>query len=161
MTIILLNKINLSETLQYKNARKTAKTSVEKDFYKLLNNSNFGNDCRNNIGNCKLELIYDRLEELKYIKNFSNFDHEISNFFHQNDIRMILEFNDSQSSAIKLIAVNNETNIKCTTRFMSGKLLMLAKLSLKSFIYSLVELLYFSDENPIVQSIYNKYNIEK
>ena len=76
-------------------------------------------------------------------------------------IRMILEFNDSQSSAIKLIAVNNETNIKCTTRFMSGKLLMFAKLSLKSFIYSLVELLYFSDENPIVQSIYNKYNIEK
>ena len=29
------------------NARKTAKTKVEKDFYKLLNNSNFGNDCRN------------------------------------------------------------------------------------------------------------------
>ena len=73
---------------------------------------------------------------------------------------MILEFNDSQSSAIKLIAVNNET-IKCTTRLMSGKLLMFAKLSLKSFIYSLVEILYFSDENPIVQSIYNKYNIEK
>ena len=75
--------------------------------------------------------------------------------------RMILEFNDAQSSAIKSIAVKNETNIKCTTRFMSGKLLMFAKLSLKSFIYSLVELLYFPDENPTVQSIYNKYNIEK
>ena len=74
---------------------------------------------------------------------------------------MILEFNDAQSSAIKSIAVKNETNIKCTTRFMSGKLLMFAKLSLKSFIYSLVELLYFPDENPTVQSIYNKYNIEK
>ena len=53
---------------------------------------------------------------------------------------MILEFNDAQSSAIKSIAVKNETNIKCTTRFMSGKLLMFAKFSLKSFIYSLVEL---------------------
>ena len=74
---------------------------------------------------------------------------------------MILEFNDAQSSAIKSIAVKNETNIKCTTRFMSGKLLMFAKLSLKSFIYSLVELLYFPAENPIVKSIYNKYNIEK
>ena len=81
MTIILLNKINLSETLQYKNARKTAKTSVEKDFYKLLNNSNFGNDCRNNIGNCKLDLIYDGLEVLKYIKNYNNFDDEIFEFF--------------------------------------------------------------------------------
>ena len=51
--------------------------------------------------------------------------------------RMILEFNDAQSSTIKSIAVKNETNIKCTTRLMSGKLLMFAKLSL-SFIYSLV-----------------------
>ena len=35
------------------NARKIARSKVEKDFYKLLNNSNFGNDCRNNIGNQK------------------------------------------------------------------------------------------------------------
>ena len=27
-----------------------------KDFYKLLNNSNFGYDSRNNINNCSLEL---------------------------------------------------------------------------------------------------------
>ena len=50
---------------------------------------------------------------------------------------MILELNDAQFSAIKSIAVKNETNIKCTTRFMSGKLLMFAKLSLKRFIHLL------------------------
>ena len=38
---------------------------------------------------------------------------------------------------------------------MSEKLLMFAKLSLKSFIYSLVELLAFPEENPIVQQIYD------
>ena len=54
------------------NARKTAKTKVEKDFYKLLNNSNFGNDCRNNIWNCKLDLLYDGLDEISYIKKFTN-----------------------------------------------------------------------------------------
>ena len=54
------------------NARKIAKTKVEKDFYKLLNNSNFGNDCRNNIGNCKLELLFDGLDEISYIKKFTN-----------------------------------------------------------------------------------------
>ena len=43
---------------------------------------------------------------------------------------------------------------------MSGKLLMFAKLSLKSFIYSLVELLYFPQENPAVAKIYEKYKIE-
>ena len=76
---------------------------------------------------------------------------------------MILEFNDAQSSAIKSIAVKNETNIKCTTRFIIyvWKIIVVGKLSLKSFIYSPVELLYFSNENPIVQSIYTKCNIEK
>ena len=43
---------------------------------------------------------------------------------------------------------------------MSGKLLTFAKLSLKSFIYSLVELLYFPQENPAVAKIYEKYKIE-
>ena len=190
------------------NARKTAKTKVEKDFYKLLNNNNFGNDCRNNLGNCKLELLFDGLDEISYIKKFSNViqDHRYREFFSiellkeqvqaefnktaenldqddpfyfsmyeslctkleedleaielfskkskkrkfqqkspidtiENktkncaDIRknkIIIEFNKHKSSSVKSIAVRSET-VKCTTRFMSGKLLMFAKLSLKSF----------------------------
>ena len=74
---------------------------------------------------------------------------------------MIIEFNDHKSSAVKLISVKNESVIKCTTRFMSGKLLMFAKLSLKSFIYTLVELLHFPEENPIVAAIYKKYKIDE
>ena len=74
---------------------------------------------------------------------------------------MLIEFNDSESSSIKTIVVKSNTSIKCTTRFMSGKLLMLAKLSLKSFICSLVELLTFPEENPIVRQIYDKYSIER
>ena len=74
---------------------------------------------------------------------------------------MLLEFNDAQSSSINQIAVKTNTSIKCTTRFMSGKLLMFAKLSLKSFIYSLAELLAFPEENETVEKIYRKYGIEK
>ena len=48
---------------------------------------------------------------------------------------MIIEFNDSECSAIKYIAVKTKTNIKCTARFMLGKLLMFAKLSLKYFTF--------------------------
>ena len=40
---------------------------------------------------------------------------------------------------------------------MSGNLLMFSKLSLKSIIYSLAELLAFSEENEIVKKIYRKY----
>ena len=218
------------------NTGKTVKSSVEKDFYKLLNNSNFGNDCRNIIGNCKLELLYDGLDEIKYIKKFTNIfrdarfreffsidliKEQVNNEFKEacekldkddpfyflvyenlskkldenmetiemfgrkknkrkfqttstvdtiekkikncQDLRknhMLIEFNDDKSSSVKSISVKSETNIKCTMRFMSGKLLMFAKLSLKSFIYSLVELLYFPQENPVVAEIYEKYKIE-
>ena len=54
------------------NARKSAKTKVEKYICKLSNNSNFGYDCGNNLDNCSLELIYDDLNELSYIKKFTN-----------------------------------------------------------------------------------------
>ena len=65
------------------NARKTAETKVEKDFYKLLNNSNFGNNCQNNLGNCQLELLYDGLDEISYIKKLTNVlqDQRYKDFF--------------------------------------------------------------------------------
>lgn len=50
-------------------SRQAAKSKVEKNFYKLLDNSNFGIDCRNNINHCTLELIYDGIEELVISKN--------------------------------------------------------------------------------------------
>ena len=79
------------------NARKTAKTKVEKDFYKLWNNSNFGNDCRNNIGNCKLDLLYDGLAEISYIKRFTNiFNYDRFSEFFSVDLRkeqIISEYN--------------------------------------------------------------------
>ena len=74
---------------------------------------------------------------------------------------MVIEFNDRKSSFVKSIAVKSQTDIKWASWFMSGKLLMFAKLSLKSFVYSLVELLHFPEENPIVASIYKKYDIEQ
>ena len=47
-----------------------AKAKVEKDFHKLMNNSNFENDCRNNIDNCDFRPIYDEIEEAAYIQKY-------------------------------------------------------------------------------------------
>ena len=52
-------------------SRQRATSSVEKDFYKLLNNSNFGIDCRNITDNCFLEPIYDHFGEISYIKKYT------------------------------------------------------------------------------------------
>ena len=46
-------------------------SSVEKDFYKLLHNPNFGIDCSNNIDNCVFEPIYNEIGEISYIKNMT------------------------------------------------------------------------------------------
>ena len=74
-------------------ARKAADTKVEKDFYKLLNNSNFGYDCRKNIDNCNLELLYDGVEEVKYIKKYTDIftDHKLKEFFTGNAPREQIE----------------------------------------------------------------------
>ena len=217
---------------------KARKTKVEKDFYKLLNNSNFGNDCRNNIGNYTLDLLFDGLDEISYIKKFTNIlkDAQYREFFSVDlfkeqyrqeykekiekldkndpfyfliceslskkleedlegieqyskkinkrkfrqqqakvdkienkikecdDIRknkMIIEFNEQKSASVRSIAVKSNHFVKCTMSLRYGKLLMFAKLSLKSFICSLVKLLHFPEENPIVSDIYKKYQIEE
>ena len=75
--------------------------------------------------------------------------------------KILLELNNSQSSSIKHIAVKTNTSIKCNTRFMSWKFLKFAKLSLKSFIYSLAKLFAFPEENETVEKIYRKYEIKR
>ena len=45
-----------------------AKNSVEKDFYKLLNNFNFGYDCWNKTGNCSFLQINNELEEIFWLE---------------------------------------------------------------------------------------------
>ena len=48
--------------------RRKAKTSIEKDLYKLKNNANFGYDCRDNANNAKFQPINDKINEITYIK---------------------------------------------------------------------------------------------
>ena len=49
-------------------ARQNAKIAIEKDFYKLINNRNFGYDCRNNLDNCQFIPIFNKLREITYLK---------------------------------------------------------------------------------------------
>ena len=51
---------------------------------------------------------------------------------------MVAEFNDRESASIKSFAVKKGNEIKVDTQFVSGKLLMFTKLSLKNLIYDLI-----------------------
>ena len=56
--------------LMNQKARQEATDKVESDFCKLLNNSNFGYDCRNNLDNLTFQPIRDELNELNFIKKY-------------------------------------------------------------------------------------------
>ena len=60
--------------------------------------------------------------------------------------KMVGEFDDREFASIKSFAVKNLSGIKVISHFISGKLLMYAKLSLKSFIYDLIETFCFPGE---------------
>ena len=76
-------------------ARQNAKTSMEKNFYKLMNNSNFGYDCRNNFDNRYFSTVIDEVEEMFYIRKHHRdlSDPEISSLFPAD--RLVQEINQN------------------------------------------------------------------
>ena len=64
------SKFNKDFVVMNQVVRQNAKTKVGKDFHKPINNSNFGNDCTNNIDNCNFKAIYDKIEEVSYIQKY-------------------------------------------------------------------------------------------
>lgn len=58
-----------------------AKSSVKKDFYKLVNNSSFGYEYINNIDNFVFGSLNDKLDKISYLKKYHNlFDQEMQDF---------------------------------------------------------------------------------
>ena len=79
-------------------SRQNAKNLIEKDFFKFLNNANFGYDCRNNLDNSQFIPIFKELNEVTYLKRYYNyFDQKVAKFVTSDLIRAEIDekFNDS------------------------------------------------------------------
>lgn len=89
---------------------------------------------------------------------FYNIDDKIDHVAKSKITKIILDFCVDESVSIKSFAVKGKKQVRTTTRFLSGKVLMFAKLSLMSFICDILETFCFPDKK--VKKIYEKYQIE-
>ena len=61
--------------------KQTTKSDVERYFFKLMNNANFGVECGNNTNNSTFEPITDEIYEISYlIKDYNHFVNRIPGF---------------------------------------------------------------------------------
>ena len=125
--VVLLDKFYSLDSDNEDNevSRQKTKTKVEKDFYKLMKNSNFGNDCRNNIDNCSFRPIYDDIEEISYIQKYTSLynNDDYKDFACPETIRQQIEQN--YSSEIMLIKEDNlcaEEKIHCAGQKRAKKM---------------------------------------
>ena len=58
---------------------------------------------------------------------------------------MMIEFDKNECNSIKSIVIKGNTTIDVSSRFIKGKMLMFAKLSLKSFVYNMIDVFCFPD----------------
>ena len=70
----------------------------------------------------------------------------------------MIEF-DNDCNNIKSIIVSRNTTVDVSTRFIKGKILMFVKVSLNSFVYDIMDVFTFSDEEA--RAVYNQYDFEK
>ena len=218
--------------LMNQTARQDVKNLIESNFCKLLNNANFGYDCKNNLDNCTFEPIRDEIGEIRYIRKYNNvFDKEVTEFVNPqilkeelslkynnkvkklsaddpycsgkmraienskaadeeaiksfekkltkshkrktfknyddrindamlNDkVKTVLDFSFQDTGSVKALGVKKNEKIKITTRFIKGKMLMFSKISLKAFVYDIIDIFSFLDLQ--VQEIFAQKEIIK
>ena len=219
--------------LMNQRARQNSKNLIESNFCKLLNNANFGYDCRSNLDNCTFEPIRDEIGEISYIRKYhrSVFNNEVSQFVNPqllkeemivkynnkmaklsetdpfystkaraienaraadekaqksfeakvkrkkrrtvfkdyqdriNDaaisekVKTIIDFSHQDTASIKALGVKKNENIKITTRFIKGKMLMFSNISLKAFVYDIIDTFSFPDSQ--IKEIYAQNEIIK
>ena len=93
--------------VSYQVARQNAKTLKEKNFYKLMNNRNFGYECRNNFENWYFTPVVEEIEEMAYIRKHENvYDLEIINYFSHDHLPM--RINQDFDNKIAKISTQDE-----------------------------------------------------
>ena len=63
--------------------------------------------------------------------------------FTDQKIKGLIDFDEEYCSSIRSLAVKKSVKVNLTTRYLNGKMLMFSKISLKSFVYDLIDIFMF------------------
>ena len=81
---------------------------------------------------------------MKKRKTTKDFDSQVEDAVKNKKIKTMIDFDHCNS--IKSIIVSGNTTVDVSTKFIKEKMLMFAKVSLKSFVYDTIDVFSFSDE---------------
>ena len=90
---------------------------------------------------------------------FCELDVKMSNADRDSKAKNIIEFDKQNRKSIKSVTMRKNFLVKVTIRFTNCKMLMFSKVSLKSFVYSTIDVSCFPNEK--INEVYDKYRIIK
>ena len=78
------------------------------------------------------------------IKTTKDSDSQVEDAVKNKKIKTMIDF-DNDCNSIKSIIISGNITVDVITRFIKGKMLMFAKVSLKSFVYDIIDVFSFPD----------------
>ena len=79
--------------------------------------------------------------------------------FRNQKFKSLIDFDEDYSGSIKSIAVEESVKVNLTTRFLNEKILMFSNFSIKSFVYNLIDIFMFPNDD--IKKIYDEYNVQR
>ena len=67
-------------------------------------------------------------------------------------VKSLIDFDEEYSWSIRSIAIEKSSKISLTTRFLNGKMLMFSKVSIKSFVYDLIDIFQIRKFKKFIKS---------
>ena len=105
------------------------------------------------------KLLIRKQKQKQKRKRITDFWKRTEELLQYDKTKTVIEFDSGCS--IKSVAIQTNPNVKITTRFMKSKMLMLAKTSIISFVYDMIDVFCFPEDNQKLQGIYDKHKREK
>ena len=79
--------------------------------------------------------------------NLVDFSERNNQVLRNQKIQSLIDFDEEYSSSTNSIALEQSVKVNSTTRFLNGKMLMFSKVSIKSFVYDLIDVFMRPNED--------------